>query len=148
MAVRRFIRPRGGPTGGAPTATVLARLFLLVEAATFVAAAAIHAGLLVEGHRHREAAIAETVIAVILVAALTLGWMPRPWPVRLAVAAQAFALVGTLVGLFTIAVGVGPQTIPDVAYHLAILVVITAGLGAVSPARASARSRLQNWRTR
>jgi hypothetical protein len=41
---------------------------------------------------------------------------------------QAFALVGTLVGLFTIAIGVGPRTAPDVTYHVIILVVLAWGL--------------------
>jgi len=42
--------------------------------------------------------------------------------------AQAFALVGTLVGIFTIAIGVGPRTGPDIAYHIAIVAVLVAGL--------------------
>ena len=132
----------------APSATGTARLFLLFEAATFVVAAAIHAGALVEGHRHRDAAIAETVIAIILIAALALGWTPRPWPLRFAVVAQAFALAGTLVGLFTIAIGIGPQTVPDVAYHLAILAVIATGLAVAWPAAAMTAHRPPNWRTR
>jgi len=37
-------------------------------------------------------------------------------------------VLGVLVGLFTIAVGVGPRTVPDVAYHLDILVVLVLGL--------------------
>ena len=38
------------------------------------------------------------------------------------------ALAGTLVGAFTIAIGVGPRTIPDVIYHAFILIVLAAGL--------------------
>ena len=136
MHVRRFVRRATVATRGAPRAMISARLLLLFEAATFVAAAATHAGALGEGHRHREAAIAETVIATVLIAALALGWTPRPWPLRFAVVAQGFALAGTLVGLFTIAIGVGPRTVPDVAYHFAILIVIGAGLAAALPAAA------------
>ena len=40
----------------------------------------------------------------------------------------AVALLGTLVGLFTIAIGIGPQTVPDVAYHLVLLAALAAGL--------------------
>jgi hypothetical protein len=47
---------------------------------------------------------------------------------RATIGAQAFAVLGVLVGLFTIAVGVGPRTVPDVAYHLGILAVLVAGL--------------------
>jgi hypothetical protein len=43
-------------------------------------------------------------------------------------AGQAFALLGTLIGVFTIAVGVGPRTTPDIAYHIAIVVVLIWGL--------------------
>jgi hypothetical protein len=106
------------------------RLLLAFEAATFVAAAAVHFGLLVDGYRHRDAGTAESVIAVVLLAGLALTWAPPPWPRRAAVGAQAFAALGVLVGLFTIAVGVGPRTAPDVAYHLFILVVLLLGLAA------------------
>lgn len=111
-----------------PTRGDVARLFLLLEASTFVAAAAIHFGAVLEGYGHRKAGIAETVIAVVLLAGLALTWMRPPWPRRATIGAQAFAVLGVLVGLFTIAVGVGPRTVPDVAYHLGILVVLVLGL--------------------
>ena len=104
------------------------RSLLLFEAATFLVAAAIHFGVLVDGYGHREAGTAETVIAVVLLAGLALTWARPPWPRRAAIGAQAFAALGVLVGLFTIAIGVGPRTVPDVAYHLAILAVLVAGL--------------------
>jgi hypothetical protein len=43
--------------------------------------------------------------------------------------AQGSALVGTLVGLLTIALGVGPRTIPDLVFHAAILALLGVGLG-------------------
>ena len=64
-----------------------------------------------------------------LLAGLGLTWSRPPWPRRAAVGAQALAALGVLVGLFTIAVGVGPRTVPDVAYHLGILAVLIGGLG-------------------
>ena len=144
MDGRRSIRGRVDATRTAPAVTVVARLFLLFEAATFVLAAAIHAGALVDGHAHDAAAIAESVIAIVLIAALALGWTPPPWPLRFAVMAQAFALVGVLIGLFTIAIGVGPRTVPDVAYHVAILGVLAAGLAVCRPPRARLHRRLAN----
>ena len=42
------------------------RRFLLVEAATFMTAAAIHGGWLISGYEHREARIAESIIAAVL----------------------------------------------------------------------------------
>lgn len=102
------------------------RAFVLFEAATFVAAALIHFGTLLEGYGHRKAGTAETVIAVVLFAGLLLTW--SRWARRAAVGAQAFAILGVLVGLFTIAVGVGPRTAPDLAYHVGILAVLGVGL--------------------
>ncbi len=107
------------------------RLLLLVEASTFVVAAAIHFGAFLEGYDHLKAGIAETVIAVALAAALAFTWLRPPWPRRAAIAGQGFAAFGVLVGLFTIAVGVGPRTAADIIYHLGILAVLVAGAVAV-----------------
>ena len=53
----------------------------------------------------------------------------RPdWTRGAAIAAQALALLGVAVGLFTIVVGVGPRTVPDIVYHLAIAAVLAWGL--------------------
>ena len=104
------------------------RLFLLGEGATFVVAGLVHRGLLVRGYEHGPASIAESVIAVVLLGGLGLTWV---WPAGtrpIALAAQAFALLGTLIGTFTIAIGVGPRTVPDVLYHVAILVALAWGL--------------------
>jgi hypothetical protein len=116
------------PAGRRASRAGVLRLLLLFEASTFVAAAAVHFGALLEGYRHRQAGTAETVIAVVLLAALALTLAPSPWPRRAAVGGQAFAILGVLVGLFTIAVGVGPRTAPDIAYHVGILAVLVVGL--------------------
>ena len=112
------------------------RRFLLFEGASFALAGLVHRGVLVGGYQHREAAIAESVIAAVLLVGLGLTWA---WPARtrlVGLATQAFALLGTLVGVFTIAIGVGPRTAPDIAYHLAIVVALVWGL--VVAARAPA----------
>ena len=104
------------------------RLFLLFEGASFLIAGLIHLGLLVAGYQHQAASIAERTLAAVLFIGLALTWV---WPARtrlIGLVAQAFALLGTLVGVFTIAVGVGPRTIPDIAYHLTILAVLVWGL--------------------
>ncbi len=99
-----------------------------MEGATFIAASLVHRGILFEGYEHDRAAVAETVIGAVLLAATVLAWF-RPVRTRaIALAGQAFALLGTIVGVFTIAVGVGPRTIPDVAYHASILALLVAGL--------------------
>jgi hypothetical protein len=116
------------------------RLFMFLEAAAFITAALVHAGLLVDGYEHREARIAESVLAVVLLVGLALTWI-RPRATRgVGLAAQAFALLGTLVGVFTIAIGVGPRTVPDVVYHVGIVVVLASGLAVAARAR-SGQSR-------
>jgi hypothetical protein len=104
------------------------RLFLLLEGASFAVAGLVHSGQLINGYQHRQAAIAETLIAVVLLVGFGLTWV---WPARTRLignVAQSFALLGTLVGVFTIAIGVGPRTVPDIAYHLAIVVALVCGL--------------------
>ena len=112
------------------------RLFLLIEGASFFAAGLIHRGAFISGYAHQQASIAETSIAIVLLIGLGLTWI---WPGQtrlIGLVAQAFALLGTLVGVFTIAIGVGPRTPLDLAYHVTILVVLTVGL--VVAARAPA----------
>jgi hypothetical protein len=81
---------------------------LFVEAVAFAVAALVHFGVLVDGYQHAQARIAESLISVTLLGGL--------------------ALLGTLVGLAMIAIGVGPRTIPDVVYHVGIVIVLVWGL--------------------
>jgi hypothetical protein len=61
-------------------------------------------------------------------AGATLTWV-RPASARAAgLAAQGFALLGTLVGIFTIVIGVGPRSVLDIIYHVAIVAVLVWGL--------------------
>lgn len=117
------------------------RLFMFSEAAAFLAAALIHFGLLVQGYQHEEAGTAESVIAVVLLVGLALTWI-RPKSARgVGLAAQGFALFGTLVGIFMIAIGVGPRTAPDIVYHVGIVVVLVSGLVVALRSRVSEARR-------
>jgi hypothetical protein len=104
------------------------RLFLLAEAAAFGTAAVVHSGRLIGGYQHREARIAESVIAAVLAAGLVATLLRPPISRVAGVAAQGFALLGTLVGIFTIAIGVGPRTALDLVYHVGIVIVLVCGL--------------------
>src|ERR1700756_2867918 len=84
------------------------QLFVMFEAAAFIAAALTHFGILVDGYKHRQAGNAESVIGIVLLAGWISSFIRPSWTVRIGLAAQAFALLGTLVGIFTITVGVGP----------------------------------------
>ncbi|HEY8187659.1 MAG TPA: hypothetical protein VIF64_16430 [Pyrinomonadaceae bacterium] len=101
---------------------------MIFEAATFVAASLIHFGVLITGYEHQKARIAEGVIAIVLLVGVALTWIRPTWTRPTGLAAQGFALLGTLVGVFTIIVGVGPRTLPDIAYHLGIILVLVWGL--------------------
>jgi hypothetical protein len=108
------------------------RIFLFTEAAAFAVAALIHAGVLAGGYRHREAAIAESVIAAVLALGLLVS-ASSPRSSRAAgLAAQGFALLGTCVGIFTMAIGVGPQSRFDVGLHVGFVTLLVTGLVAVA----------------
>lgn len=109
--------------------TTMLRILLAGEAATFILAALVHAGWLIGGYIHREASVAESLIAAVLLAGLAATWV---WPQRVdraALIAQALALVGTLIGIFTMIVGAGPDSVPDIIYHTAMALVLIWGLG-------------------
>ena len=111
------------------------RLFVLIEAVSFLVAALIHSGVLLAGYEHPRARIAEGVITIVLFVGLALTWL-RPARTRtVGLVVQGFALAGTLIGLFTVAIGVGPRTPPDLVYHVGILVLLIWGLIVTAQAR-------------
>jgi hypothetical protein len=68
------------------------------------------------------------VIAIALLIGLALTWSGLAAVATIGIVMQGLALLGTLVGIFTIAIGVGPRTVPDVVYHVAISVVLVVGV--------------------
>jgi hypothetical protein len=123
-------RAQQHPDGPARVALVTRRLraLLLFEAVAFVAAALVHFGVLVHGYEHADARTAESVIAFVLVVGLVLTWVRPEWSRETGIAAQGFALLGTLIGIVTIIAGVGPRTAPDVSYHIVIVMVLVWGV--------------------
>lgn len=109
------------------------RAFLLIEAVAFLVAGAIHSGMFVAIATHYQAATAESIIGVVLLVSFGLTWVWSSQARLIGLLAQAFAAFGTMVGLFTIAVGVGPRSVGDIAFHLAVLAVL--GWGIVVTAR-------------
>jgi hypothetical protein len=115
--------------------TQLVRWFLSLEAAAFAAAALIHTGVLAHGYEHSKAATAESVIAVVLLAGLVTSVAAPDSSRTAALAVQAFALLGTFVGLFTIAIGVGPRTPFDFVLHAGFVATLITGLVLVARGR-------------
>ena len=111
------------------------RLFQLVEAVAFVTAALTHFGFLFRGYAHHRAGIAESVIAFALLLGLSASFVRPRLTATTGLVAQAFALLGTLVGIFTIIIGVGPRTVPDVVYHVVIVIVLATGIAVSRRAR-------------
>jgi hypothetical protein len=108
--------------------STLVRWFLVVEAALLGSAALIHAGILISGYEHRAARTAETVIALVLFAGFV-GTGIAPQSSRgIGLGAQAFALVGTCVAIFTIVIGVGPRTVLDLTIHAMMVLLLVTGL--------------------
>jgi hypothetical protein len=113
------------------------RLFVLIEGLSFVTAALTHFGVLMGGYRHHPAGVAEAVIGTVLLIGLALTYF-FPAAVRvIGLAIQGFALLGTLVGMYTIIIGVGPRTMPDLVYHAVIVIVLVFGLFTTARARNS-----------
>jgi hypothetical protein len=111
------------------------RPLLTAEAVAFLLASMVHRGWLLPGYAHGAAATAESVIAAIVLAGLVLGLI-LPHRARLfGGVAQAFALLGTLVGVFAVIQGFGPQTGLDLAYHVVMVAVLVAGLAVSLRAR-------------
>jgi hypothetical protein len=112
------------------------RFFLLVEAAAFIVAALIHMGFFISGYEHRQARVAESVISGVLFGGLLLSLFMPDWTRNVGIVVQLVALLGTMVGIFTIIVGVGPRTVPDVIYHISIAVVLAMGIAVARSAPA------------
>jgi hypothetical protein len=110
------------------TKSQITRVLLLVEGAAFALAGMVHSGMLINGYADRAASIAESTIATVLFlgSALTFVWPSRTRAISLVV--QTFALLGTLLGAFVIAIGIGPRTVPDVVFHASILAVLGGGM--------------------
>ena len=115
--------------------TRVIRALLILEAAAFLMAASTHLGLLVGDFEHANAAKAESVIGLVLAVTAVMTWL-RPEAVRIiGLMAQGFALLGTCVGLVTIAIGIGPRTVPDLIFHLCVATVLVLGLTMTAASR-------------
>jgi hypothetical protein len=104
------------------------RVFLLVEIALFALAALLHKGLFLPRYAHDKAAIAESVIMLVLSAGLAFG-VSRPSAARTAALyAQVFAFLGVCVGVVMIFSGIGPRSVLDYCIHAVMLATLAFGI--------------------
>lgn len=104
------------------------RSFLSLETTAFGAGALVHSGVLMKGYEHWKAAVAESVIGFVLLAGLVATYVASRSIRRIGMASQGFGLLGVMVGLVTIAIGIGPRTMPDILFHAALLALLGTGL--------------------
>ncbi len=108
--------------------TMFILFFIILEILVFAGASLFHFGMFQKGYEHPKARIAELVIAIILLTGLISGLIFPDQLRIIALIVQAIALFGTLIGIFTIVVGVGPRSVPDYLFHLSMITLLVTGL--------------------
>jgi hypothetical protein len=104
------------------------RALLVFEATTFLVAASVHLGatlpLGVGEPRILPAAIVEGLAGVFCAGGALAVIMRKPWAWYAALAANLFALFGVTLGILALAIGYGPSTSLNGAYHRVMLGVL------------------------
>ena len=101
---------------------------MFVEAIAFAIASVVHSGVLIDVSVDPGANIAEgTIAAVLLVGAIVITLQPS-WTRVVGALAQGFALLGSLIGTYLAFRGLGPNTVPDLVFHVAVVVTLAFGV--------------------
>jgi hypothetical protein len=108
-------------------------VWLAAEAATFLLAALLHLGVrlgpLAEPPSMPAASVESLAgLGLAIAVAALLMRLRSAWPWRTAVAAQAFALLGVLLGITASALGPGPHSGLNDVYHRVMLLALLASL--------------------
>lgn len=109
------------------------KVLLLIEALIFAFAASVHRGWTIAGYEHASAATAEGTVAAILMVGFVLSPAVPTLSRWAGLMAQGLALAGTMIGVFVVIIGVGPQTAPDVICHAVMIVVLAYGIARLMP---------------
>jgi hypothetical protein len=102
--------------------------YLMVEVVMFTFVAMAHGGILLTGHEHAQAAVGETVIAVLLGAALLMGFVSPGSTRTIAMLTQGLALVGLIAGFIAIAIDVMPRSVANIAVYAIMTLTVVFGL--------------------
>ena len=103
------------------------RWMMAVAAVSLLVAASLHAGIVIPG-RFDQAAMYETGVAVIVAIGLALTFAGLPLARWGALLALVLALGGASIGLYLALRGIAPSTGLDIAYHLALVALLLAGI--------------------
>jgi hypothetical protein len=103
------------------------RWVMAVAAISLLIAASLHAGLIIPG-RFDQAAMYETAIAVILFIGLALTLLGPGWARWGGLVALVVAVGGASIGLYLAVRGLAPNTTLDIAYHVALVALLLAGI--------------------
>lgn len=101
---------------------------MFVQAVAFAIASVIHSGALTDVSVDPGANIAEGVIAAVLFGGAIVASVRPSWTQVVGSLAQGFGLLGSLIGLFLATRGLGPDTVPDLVFHVAVVITLALGL--------------------
>jgi hypothetical protein len=104
------------------------RSFLAAEIVLFALASLVHRGILARGFQHAKAAVAESVIALVLAIGFAFTVYSPTEARTAALWTQGFALVGVLVGALMILIGIGPRSGLDYGIHAVMALTLISGL--------------------
>jgi len=113
---------------------------LIAEGTAFAIASVVHSGVLVDVSVDPSAQFFEGLIAVVLFGGAIVGSLRPGWTRWAAALAQGFGLLFSLIGTYLALIRLGPNTIPDIVFHVAVVVTLAIGLVAAIRATPAARS--------
>ena len=103
------------------------RWIMAVAALSLLVAAALHAGLVLPGP-FNDAAMYETGVASVLIVGLGLTFIEPAWARWGGLGASVLALAGASIGLYIALRGLGPNTVADIVYHVALIALLLVGI--------------------
>ena len=104
------------------------RAFLVAGITLFALASLVHRGILAHGFEHSRAAIAESIIALVLAVGFAISVYSPKEARAAALWTQGFALLGVCIGIVLILMGVGPRTGLDYGIHAVMALTLLDGL--------------------
>jgi hypothetical protein len=103
------------------------RWLIVIEAVSLAAAAILHTEMF-RLDPFNTVGIYEGTIALVLFAGLAVIVVWPAWTRPVAFVTQTFALAGASIGLYLAIRGVGPNSIPDLVFHVAIVAILIVGV--------------------